>query len=108
MKSGKLNSVLLALVFLALVANLLVPLHRTREAAAVGEDAIPPAVVAAEVAEDLALDKVAGQIADALRQIAESNQQIAVAITQHARSNERIAYSLDRVAVELRSQQANP
>ena len=102
------TNVFMALIFLALLANLLVPLLRTREAEAVGEGAISPSVTAAEVAENLALDKVAGQIADGLRQIARSNQQIADSITQHARSNERISLALDRIANKLSQQQENP
>lgn len=108
MKNEKLTNYLLALILIALVANLVIPHLRAREAGAAGEDAVPPAAKAAEVAKDLALDKVAGQIADGLRQIAQSNHQIAVAILEHSRSNEKIAYSLDRVATRLKTEEAAP
>lgn len=101
MKSGKMTNVLLGLIFLALVANLLVPLLKTREAVAVGEDAVSPSVAAAEIAENLALDKVASQITGGLNQIAQSNRQIAEAIEQHARSNEGISLALERIAGKL-------
>ncbi len=97
MKSGKLTNTLLALIFLALLAHLVAPLFAAGEAKAVGSDAAPPAAVAA-VAGFPALDNVASQIANGLKQIAQSNQQIASAIREHARSNERIAQSLDGVA----------
>lgn len=105
MKSGKTTNMLLALIVLLLLGNILLPMLKAKDAAAVGEDAVSPAVAAAEIAESLALDKVAAQIADALREIAQSNQQIALAIKEHARSNERIAYSLDKLTVEMRPEQ---
>ena len=86
MKSGKLTNILLAIVSLLLLANFMVPLLRAGEAEAIGEDAISPATAATRVADNLAFDKMAGQISEAIMQIAESNRQIAGAISQHAQS----------------------
>jgi hypothetical protein len=109
MKNGTLTNILLVLVFLALLVNLVAPLLRGTEVAAVDyeDDSVPPAVQAAKVAQEIAPDRLAGQIADGLRAIADSNLQIAGAILEHARSNDRIAYSLDRVAIEMRTQGAS-
>lgn len=108
MKSEKTTNILLALIFLALLGNMLVPLLKTREAAAAGEDARSPAAVA-EKAQVLALNEAADQIGAGLREIAQSNRMIASAIAdairEHARANERIAYSLDKFTVEMRPQQ---
>ena len=108
MKSGKLTNLLLFLIFLALTANLLVPLFRANDAIALGpsSDSVPPAVVAAAVAEELAPDRLAAIVASALNNIAESNHQIASAILEHSRSNENIAYALDKVASEMKSRRS--
>jgi hypothetical protein len=107
MKSGKLTNLLLFLIFLALVANLLVPVLKAKDALAVmSNDSIPPAVIAAEVSEELAPSRLAAVVADALNNIASSNQSIAAAILEHSRSNENIAYSLDKVASGMRSQRS--
>ncbi len=108
MKSSKLTNVLLALVFLALVANILIPIFRAKEAVAVvGASSVSPSEAAAEVADKIAPDRLAAEVAGGLRDIAQSNQQIASAILEHARSNENIAYSLDKIAGEMRGQKAN-
>jgi methyl-accepting chemotaxis protein len=108
MKSSKMTNVLLALVFLALVANILIPMFRSTEAVAVvGANSVSPSQAAAEVAEKLAPDRLAAEISSGLKDIAQSNQQIAAAILEHARSSENIAYSLDKIAGEMRTQRAN-
>ncbi|GAB4330229.1 MAG: hypothetical protein Kow0099_00700 [Candidatus Abyssubacteria bacterium] len=109
MRNQTTTNILLTLVFLALVANLVAPLFKTADAVAVDykNDSVPPAVQAEKVAQEIAPDKVAGQIADGLKLIADSNLQIAAAILEHAKSNDRISYSLDRVAIEMRSQKAS-
>jgi hypothetical protein len=108
MKSGKLTNLLLFLIFLALVANLLVPILKAKDALALmsNSDSVPPAVIAAEVSEELAPSRLAAVVADALNNIASSNQSIAAAILEHSRSNENIAYSLDKVASGMRSQRS--
>lgn len=108
MKSSKMTNVLLALVFLALVANILIPVFRAKEAmAVVGAPSVSPSQAAAEVAEKLAPDRLTAEVASGLRDIAQSNQQIAAAILEHARSSENIAYALDKIAGEMRVQKAN-
>jgi hypothetical protein len=108
MKFGKTTNMLLALIVLLLLGNILLPMLKAKDAAAVGEDALSPAAVA-ERAEVLALNEVANQIGGGLREIAQSNRMmanaIADAIREHARSNERIAYSLDKLTVEMRPAQ---
>ncbi len=108
MKSGKMTNVLLAVIALLLLGNLLLPMLKTAEAAAAGDDAVSPAVVA-EKAQVLALNEAADQIGGGLREIAQSNRMIANAIgdsiRELARSNERIAYSLDNLTVELKPEQ---
>lgn len=107
MKSQKVTIILLALIVLALVANLLVSLARTREAAA-GQDSIPPAVEAARIAEHIAPDRLTAEIANGLKAVAQANEHIAAAIKEHARSNERVASSIEKVGRDLRAQKANP
>lgn len=97
MKSGKLTNTLLALVFLALLAHLVVPLLLAHDASAAGRDALAPSAVAS-AAGFPALDKIASEVGSGLDGIAKSNQQIADAIREHARSNEQIARSLKDVA----------
>lgn len=106
MTTGRLTNVLLLLVFLALVANLLVPVFKTQDAGAVvvSPDSVSPAVRAAEVDAKLAPDRLTGELAAALKDIADADQQIAVAILEHSRSNENIAYALERIANEMKSQ----
>jgi hypothetical protein len=101
MKSERLTNTLLALIFLALLANLVVPALRTNEASAAYGDSRTPAEVAATAGVP-ALDKVAAQISKALVQIAESNRQIAGAIRENAQSGEHIADSLRDVADQVK------
>ncbi len=102
MKSGRLTNTLLALIFLALVAHLVVPMLAAQEAKAVNSDAIAPASIAAGAGFP-ALDKVASEIGGGLKEIARSNQQIASAIREHASSSDRIAQSLEGVATRIKS-----
>jgi hypothetical protein len=108
MKPGKVTNILLLLIFLALVSNLLVPFLRAKEAAAVisSSDSIPPAVIAAQVDEQIAPDRLTAELASALRDIAAANKEIAAAILEHSRSNENIAYAIGKVAGEMRSQRS--
>ncbi|MBI5117454.1 hypothetical protein HZA56_13335 [Candidatus Poribacteria bacterium] len=107
MKSQKITNILLALVTLALLANLLVSLTRTREAGA-NQDSIPPAVEAARIAEHIAPDRLTAEIANGLKAVAQANEHIAAAIKEHARSNERVASSIEKVGRDMRAQQVNP
>lgn len=102
MKAGKLTNTLLALIFLALLAHLAVPLLRTNEASAAGKDSISPAAAAAKAGVPPVFERMASRVADGLGRIAQSNKQIANAIKEHARSNERIAVSLEDVAREMK------
>jgi hypothetical protein len=108
MKSGKFTDILLLLIFLALVANLLAPVFKAKDATAVvlNPDSVPPAVVAAQVDEKLAPNRLVAELAGALNNIATADQQIAAAILEHSRSNENIAYALEKVARDLRSQRS--
>jgi len=108
MTSRTLTNVLLLLIFLALMANLLAPAFKAREAMAVmpGNDSVPPAVVAAQVSEEIAPDRLAQVVAAALRDIADADKEIAAAILEHSRSNANVAYSLDRIGAELRAQRS--
>ena len=77
MKSQKLTIAFLALITLALAAHFLTPVLRPSEATAAGNDAVSPSSVAAtRLTEDTA------QVAAALRQIAQANQQIARPVRQ--------------------------
>ncbi len=107
MKSQKLTNILLALVFVALAANLLVSIPRTQEASA-QEDAVSPAVEAARISENIAPDRLVAEIATGLKAVAQANEHIAAAIKEHARSNERVASSIEKVGRDLRAQQTNP
>ena len=75
MKSEKLTNTLLALIVLALVANVAVPILRANEAS---------------------------EVSKALLEIAESNRQIASAIRDNAKSSEHIADSLQNVARQVK------
>jgi hypothetical protein len=97
MKSEKLTNTLLALIFLALLAHLVVPLLLAHEVSAAGRDALAPSAVASDAGFP-ALDKIASEVGSGLDGIAKSNQQIADAIKEHARSNAQIARSLKDVA----------
>ncbi len=101
MKSEKLTNTLLALIFLALVANVTVPLLGADEASAAGRDARIPADVAANAGLP-ALEKLGSDLSKALMEIAQSNQQIANAIRENARSSEHIAESLQDVAEQVK------
>jgi hypothetical protein len=101
MKPGRLTNTLLALIFLALLAHLVVPLLQTGEASAQGKDARSPSSVAATAGVP-SLDKIAAEVGGGLDRIAQSNQQIANAILEHARSNQQIARSLKDVAGGVR------
>jgi hypothetical protein len=101
MKSEKLTNTLLALIVLALVANVAVPLLRANEASAAGRDSRTPADVAATAGVP-ALDKLAAEVSKALLEIADSNRQIASAIRDNAKSSEHIADSLQNVARQVK------
>jgi methyl-accepting chemotaxis protein len=105
MKSGKLNTVLLALIFVVLLLHLVAPIFRAQEAAAIGRDSVSPAEEF-QNSQNLALTDAARQIADGLRQVAQANQQIANAITQEANSTARVAASIDKVSGEMRERQS--
>ena len=101
MKSEKLTNTLLALIFLALVANVAIPLLRADEASAAGRDSAIPSDVAANAGLP-ALDKIAADVTNGLDAIADSNLQIARAIEDSARTSERIADSLQDVAAQVK------
>lgn len=100
MKSGKLTNALLALIFLALLANVVVPLLRTNEASAAGSDGVAPSSIAASAGLP-AVDRIASEVSSGLKDIARSNRQIADAIKENARSSEHIAESLQNVATGI-------
>lgn len=100
MKSGKLTNALLALIFLALLANVMVPLLRTNEASAAGSDSVAPSSIAASAGLP-AMDRIASEVSSGLKDIARSNRQIADAIKENARSGEHIAESLQSVATGI-------
>jgi hypothetical protein len=105
MTSSKLTNILLLLIFLALVANVLFPLFKAKEAAAVQRpDNVPPAIIAAEVSEEIAPDRLAAELAAALNNIASADREIAAAIIDHSKSNENIGYALEKIAGRLKDQ----
>ncbi len=101
MKSEKLTNTLLALIFLALLANLVIPALRSNEASAAGRDSLRPADVAANAGLP-ALDKLGSDLSKALVEIAQSNHKIASAIRENAKSGEHIAESLQEVAEQVK------
>ncbi len=110
MKSGKFTNILLLLVLFALMANLLMPFWKPKEAAAVvpsRPDNVAPAVIAAEVDEKIAPDRLTAELAAALRDIASANREIATAIQEDAHSSADIAYALDKIGAEMRAQRSN-
>jgi hypothetical protein len=109
MKSGKLTNILLFLIFLALAANVLAPVFKAKEATAktLNPDSVPPAVIAAEVDETIAPNRLVAELAAALNNIATADREIADAILAHSRSNENIAYALEKVARDLRAQRSD-
>ena len=100
MSRTRTTNILLALVVLALAANLLVTFMRSDAAHAVEKGQRKSGVAAEAVAtsERVAADRVLGQIAPALRDVAQGNRAIAEAIRDHARATREIARAIQNSA----------
>ena len=83
------TNLLLLLALVALVANLVVSLARPPAAYAIKKSAVSED--AKRVSDRVAMDRVLGGIAPAMRDMAQSNRAVAQAIREHARATERIA-----------------
>jgi hypothetical protein len=101
MKSGKLTNVLLALIFLALLVHLVIPMFGTDEASAAGRASVSPSQAAADVGIPPMYADMINKISAALGDIAKSNKEIATAVRDNTRANAEIARSLDGLTRQM-------
>lgn len=100
MSRTRTTNILLVFVLVALVANVFVTLARPPAAFAVdkGQRRQGVAVEAQQVSERVAMDRVLGDIAPAVREMAAGNRAVAEAIREHARATRDIARAIQAAA----------
>ena len=102
MKPAKLRDTLLAMIFLALLAHLLVPMLTANEASAAGDTAISPSQAALDAGIPPLFSDIIDEVSAGLADIARSNREVAAAIRENTVANEGIELAIKSVVREMK------